>query len=211
MNAESLKAKYAAVPSLFSGSDYLNVAVGKPVTFYPLCEEYTSKSTLWYLPVGVHFVNKRQVVCSQVAGAGPCYVCERIREMEKRGVPESEIFRVRGPAKYAMNVLVKGELSPRVFLAPATVAGEIVDAWKGMLDENINIFDPLASTAFTVTRSNQGEDTRYEVDCDVNSTPIVSGEDAEGRIAKILKSAANLDHRFRLSTWEEQEAVWRNR
>jgi hypothetical protein len=170
MNPAELRAKYAAMPPLFSQGDYLNV------------EE-----------------------------AGPCYVCDRIRELRTKGVPEKDLYKYLGPKKYAMNVLVKGELIPRVFLAPATVAGEIIPAWEGMLADNINIFNPTASTAFTVTRSKKGGDTRYEVECDVNSAPIVSGENAEERIAEILKSAANLDNRFRLSTRQEQEAAWRDR
>jgi hypothetical protein len=98
-----------------------------------------------------------------------------------------------------MNVLIKGEETPRVFLAPRTVGQEIIRIWEGVLNEDvINIFDPMASTAFTISRSKQGGETRYEVDFDVNPTPIITGENVEERIARILKSAANLDERFKV-------------
>ena len=212
MTPEQLKLKYAAMPPLFSQSDYLNIEENKPVTFFVLCEQYTSKGTVWFLPVGVHFVSKRQIVCAEVAEADPCFVCEKIREMEKQGVPESEIFRVRGPRKYAMNVLVRGEQSPRVFLAPATVGTEIVATWEAALnEENVNIFDSMASTAWTVTRTKEGRNTHYNTDFAVELVPIITGDNVEARITTILKSAANLDSRFRLPTREEQEAAWRNR
>jgi hypothetical protein len=41
-----------------------------------------------------------------------------------------------------MNVLVRGEETPKVFLAPRTVAVEIITAFEGMLEEKLNIFDP---------------------------------------------------------------------
>jgi hypothetical protein len=64
--------------------------------------------------------------------------------------------------------------------------------------ENVNIFDPMSSTALTVTRWKREGKTRYEIDFDVSPTPIVTGDNAEERIARILKSAANLDERFKL-------------
>jgi hypothetical protein len=98
-----------------------------------------------------------------------------------------------------MNVLVRGEETSKVYLAPASVGEKIFNIWEAVLnEENINIFDPMASYAFTVTRSKQGAETRYEVDFDVNPTPIITGENLEERIARILKLAANLDERFKL-------------
>lgn len=46
--------------------------------------------------------------------------------VQKQGVPESKIFRIRGPRKYAMNILVRGEQNRCVFLAPRTVAEVII-------------------------------------------------------------------------------------
>ena len=53
--------------------------------------------------------------------------------------------------------------------------------------------------------------TQYAVDVALEPAPIVVDDDAEARIAKILKSAANLDNRFRLPTREEQQQAWNNR
>jgi hypothetical protein len=43
----------------------------------------------------------------------------------------------RGSRKFAMNVLVRGEETPKVFLAPRTVAVEIITAFEGMLEEKL--------------------------------------------------------------------------
>jgi len=118
--------------------------------------------------------------------------------MERQGLPESYIFKIRGPLKYAVNGVVKAEETPCVFLATQKVGEEIIEAWAGMLEENVNIFDPMSSTALTVTRWKREGKTRYEIGFDVNPTPIVTGDNAEERIARILKSAANLDVRFKL-------------
>ena len=93
-----LKAKYATMAPLFRQCDYLTIEENEPVTFFVLCGEYSTKG-VWIHPVGVHFVNKKQIVCSEVAEAGPCFICEKIREMEKQGVPEPQIFRVREPQR----------------------------------------------------------------------------------------------------------------
>jgi hypothetical protein len=199
----ALKARYAGLSAkLFPArGNLLVIEDNKPVTFYVLMNpdrDYSSKG-VWVHPVGVHFVEKQQIVCSEVEEAGPCSVCERIRDMESQGFQEAQIFRIRGPKKYAMNVIVKGEEISRIFLATATVGEEIFRTWKAVWDEEgINIFDPLASTAWTVTRLKQDGKTRYEVDFEIKPAPIIIGDNAEERIARILKSALNLDERFKL-------------
>jgi hypothetical protein len=119
--------------------------------------------------------------------------------MERRGVPEQPtIFKLRASMKVAMNIL-GGEEIQKVFLAPMTVGQEIIRNWETVLNEDvINIFDPLASHAFTVLRSKQDGKTQYNVDSDLTPEPIVRGSGVEERIAKILKSAANLDEQFKL-------------
>jgi hypothetical protein len=211
MNPDELKRKYAAMPPLlFSGTDYLNIEVGKPVTFFVLCGEYSLKG-VWVHPVGVHFVAKKQLPCSEIAKAGACYLCEKIGELRTKGVPEKDLFRFGAPIKYAMNVLVRGELRSRVYIAPATVGETIIRTWESGIIEDINLFDPLASVLWTVTRTTEAGKTTYRVDFGVELAPIVGGDDVESRIAKILESAANLDRRFRLPTREEQETAWRNK
>jgi hypothetical protein len=212
-----LKARMTGLSKrLFPQSDHLNIEENKPATFYVLCPEqgeYSSRG-VWVYACGVHFIRKaeKQIVCSEIEEAGPCFICEKIREMKARGSKENDIFQFLGSVKYAMNVLVRGEEKPRVFLAPGKVGEEIIRTWKAALDEeNLNIFDPLASTAWTVIRSKDGGKTRYEVDFEEIPAPIVTGDDVETRIARILKSAANLDQRFRLPTQKEQMSAWSNR
>jgi hypothetical protein len=110
-----------------------------------------------------------------------------------------------------MNVLVRGEQSPRVFLAPATVGETIIRTWEAGMQENINLFDPLSSVVWTVTRTTEAGKTSYTVEFGVEPIPIIAGDNVEERIAKILKSGINLDERFRLLPRSEQETAWRNR
>jgi hypothetical protein len=211
MDIALLKSKFEGLKIIRKRNDFLSIELNKPTTFFVLCEEYSSKG-YWIHPVGSHFINKRQIVCHEVAEAGSCFICDQIRELETKGTPEREIFPFRGPKKLAMNVLVKGEETPRMFLAPRTVGEEIWRTWEQTLNQdNINIFDPTASTAFTVTRTGQGRDTKYQVITAPRPAPIIVGENAEERIAKILRAAANLEQRFQLPSREEQEEAWRNR
>jgi hypothetical protein len=170
--------------------------------------DYSTKNG-WVHPVGVHFLGKRKfIVCSELEKVpAPCFICEKIRELQAQNRP---VFKYLGPQKYAMNVLEKGSEKPLVYLAPATVGTEIINAFEGMIKETppVNIFDPLASVAWTVSRSKVNGETHYIVDCDENSAPIITGENVEERIQKILKSATNLDDRFKVSTRAEAETAW---
>jgi hypothetical protein len=66
-----LKARFAAMPKLFPDKNgMLTIEDNKPVTFYVLIGEFSSKG-MWYHPVGVHWVDNKQIVCSEVAAAGP--------------------------------------------------------------------------------------------------------------------------------------------
>lgn len=194
-----LKRRFAKATVLEGrGTSILKIEDDKPVTFFVLAGNWSEKYG-WLLPCGVHFVDGKQIVCREIAEAGTCSVCERIRRMEREGVPESQIFPIRGPKKYAMNVLVKGEQSPRVYLAVASVGEEIARTWEAALDEsNVNIFEPMASFACTVTPSKREGRAHYEVSIAQTSEPIVTGDRAEERIERILQSAANLDERFKL-------------
>jgi hypothetical protein len=86
--------------------------------------------------------------------------------MRAGGASENQIFPYLGPEKYAMNVVVRGEEISRVFLAPTQVGLDIVRAWEEQMydaEPSVNIFDPKASTAWTVTRSKEAGKTRYLV------------------------------------------------
>lgn len=113
-----------------------------------------------------------------------------------------------------MNVLVRGEEVSRILLAPTQVGLDIIQAWEEQTFDakpSVDIFDPLAATVWTVTRTKEAGKTHYLLAVDFKSSPIVTGDNAEGRIARILKSGANLDIRFRLPTLQEQKDAWANR
>jgi hypothetical protein len=212
----ALKAKFSKVPDLFPQKGLIKIEEGQPLTFFVLCGDYSSKG-VWVHPVGVHYVKGKQIVCSEVYSEEekeplPCFICERIREMRAGGIPENQVFPYLGPRKYAMNVLVVGEETSRVFLAPTQVGEEIYRTFEtALIEKNSNIFDPMASTAWTVTRLKVGGKTQYSVVADPEPQLIVTGDGAKERIERILRSAANLDDRFRLPTLQEQKEAWANR
>lgn len=198
-NLEELKARLAKSSVLASRSNsLLKITDDEPVTFFVLAGDYSSKAGFVH-PVGLHYdENRKQIVCREVADAGICKMCERIRSMEKQGMPESQIFPLRGPKKFAMNVLVKGELASQIYFAPDSVFDEMLRSWEALEAEKINIFDPMASRAWTVTRSKRDGRAHYQVSLAKDPMPIVTGDHAEERIEKILKSVADLDVRFKL-------------
>jgi hypothetical protein len=42
----------------------VKIEEGKPLTFFVLADEYSSKG-IWVHPVGVHFINEKQITCSE--------------------------------------------------------------------------------------------------------------------------------------------------
>jgi hypothetical protein len=196
----SIRAKLGKSKVLSERSNsMLTIEDNEPVTFFVLFGNFSSSEFGVFHPVGLHYVHKQQIVCREIASAGVCSVCERIREMEKQGIPESQIFPIRGPLKYAMNVLVEGELSPLIFLATKAVGEEIIGTSQTeYARDGVNVFDPAASWTWTVTRSKRDGRAHYEVDRNETPKPIVTGEKAEEKIEMILKMAANLDERFKV-------------
>jgi hypothetical protein len=51
----ALKAKYAKIPNLFPQKGLLKIEEGKPVTFFVLVGDYSTKG-VWVHPVGVHYI-----------------------------------------------------------------------------------------------------------------------------------------------------------
>jgi hypothetical protein len=123
--------------------------------------------------------------------------------MRAGGASESQIFPYLGPLKYAMNVMVIGEETSRIYLAPTRVGEDIINGFDS--------FDPLKSTAYTVTRSKVAGKTQHTVVADAEPVPILTGDNSAERIARILRAAANLNDRFRLPTLQEQKEAWANR
>jgi hypothetical protein len=203
----ALKAKYAKIPPIITKKGGIKLEDNKPITFFvlfPETGEY-SKRGIWVRPLGVHFVKGKQIVCSKLEETSePCYICERIDELRAQG---KDVFPYLAPEKYAMNVLERGEGTSRVFLAPSAVGREIIEIFDaGLHEENTNIFDPMKSTVWTVTRFKQDGTTQHTTDFEVEPVPIITGDNIEERISRILRAGANLDLHFKRLTLQEQRA-----
>jgi hypothetical protein len=238
MNIEELKAKYAAISGKVITSrrdNFFKLEQNKPVTFYVLLSEYSSRG-VWIHPIATHFLGRRYS-CSNITEPNSCYICEQLllleeelgvlkQECEEKSklIPaeaqaltiqinefEKRIQSARAQEKYAFNILVKGEEVPRIFEAPKSVAGPIVQVFETVLEEEgINIFDPLASTAFTVSKEGENLLTRYKVITSPRPAPILTGEDRDARIAKVIAAGFNLDERYKLPTTTELRTAWEN-
>jgi hypothetical protein len=212
---ETLKRKHAGLhEKLFPKKGLFRIEEGKPETFFVLADEYSSKG-LWYHPVGVHYIKGKLIVSAEVAGGevGSCFIFERIREMRAGGSPESEVFPYLAPEKYAMNILVQGEEVPRLWVVPTRVGLDIIHAWEDRMEEkpSVNIFDPFESTAYTVTLSKEAGRTQYTVVAAATPAPIVTGDNVEEKISRILRAGANLDYQFRVPALQDQRDAWANR
>jgi hypothetical protein len=166
-----------------------------------------------------------------------CYICEQLAALEEELITmkhecedkqkiapleaqqlavqitefEKRIQSARAQEKYAFNILVKGEEIPRIFEAPKSVAGPIVQVFETVLEEeNINIFDPLAATAFTVTKEGENLLTRYKVLTAPRPTAILTGEDRDARIERVIAAGFNLDERYKIPTRTELVTAWDN-
>jgi hypothetical protein len=212
----ALKAKYAKIPPIIIKKGEIKLEDNKPITFFVLVPETGeySKRGIWVRPLGVHFIKGRgttaQIVCSKLEEPSePCYICERISELKAQG---KDVFKYLAPEKYAMNVLEQGEETPRVFLVPTAVGKEIIETFERCLnEEDINIFDPMKSTLWTVTRFKQEGITQHKTDFEVEPQPIITGDNVEERISRILRAAANLDLYYKRFTLQEQKDAWANR
>lgn len=236
MDINELKAKYAQVAGKVITNrrdNFFRVESNKPVTFFVLLSEYSSRG-VWIHPVATHFLGRRYS-CSNVVEPNSCYICEQLAAMEEELVAmkheceevqkteplqaqqravqitefEKRIQSARAQEKYAFNILVKGEETPRIFEAPKSVAGPIVQVFETVLEEeNINIFDPLAATAFTVTKEGENLLTRYKVLTAPRPTAILTGEDRDARIERVIQSGFNLDERYKIPTRAELVTAW---
>jgi hypothetical protein len=107
------------------------------------------------------------------------------------------------PNLFPQKGLLKIEETSRIYLAPTRVGEDIINGFDS--------FDPLKSTAYTVTRSKVAGKTQHTVVADAEPVPILTGDNSAERIARILRAAANLNDRFRLPTLQEQKEAWANR
>lgn len=89
MTIAVLKARFAAMPELFPDKNgMLTIEDNKPVTFEVLIGEFSSKG-MRYHPVGVSLGGQEADRLPGGRRGWACRVCERIREMESQGLPES--------------------------------------------------------------------------------------------------------------------------
>ena len=238
MDINELKAKYAAISGKVITNrrdNFFKLEANRPATFFVLLSEYSSRG-VWIHPIATHFLGRRYS-CSNITEANSCYICEQLLVLEEElaslkaecdekaksnpneaaalGVQinefEKRISSARAQEKYAFNILVKGEEIPRIFEAPKSVAGPIVQVFETVLEEeNINIFEPTAATAFTVTKEGENLLTRYKVITAPRPVPILTGENRDERIAKVIAAGFNLDERYKLPTADELRTAWDN-
>jgi hypothetical protein len=236
MNIDELKAKYAAISGKVITSrrdNFFKLESNRPVTFFVLLGEFSSRG-VWIHPIATHFLGRRYS-CSNITEPNSCYICEQLILLEEelaslkaeceekqKSNPheaaslviqinefEKRIQSARAQEKYAFNILVKGEEIPRIFEAPKSVAGPIVQVFETVLEEeNINIFDPVAATAFTVSKEGENLLTRYKVITAPRPVPILTGENREERIAKVISAGFNLDERYKLPSTDELRTAW---
>jgi hypothetical protein len=90
---------------------------------------------------------------------------------------------------------------------------DIIHAWEDRMEEkpSVNIFDPFESTAYTVTLSKEAGRTQYTVVAAATPAPIVTGDNVEEKISRILRAGANLDYQFRVPALQDQRDAWANR
>jgi hypothetical protein len=194
---------------------------------------YSSIGT-WIRPIGTHFLGKR-IGCSNISEPNSCYICEQIKELEETLTAlkqdrdrvmktdpdegdqmllnvqefEKQIQSIRCQEKYAFNCLVKGTDLPIVYEAPKSVVDPIYNMFLSALNEDgINIFDPMQSTAFTVTRVGKGLSTKYTVMPSPRPAAIITGEGREERIKKALLAGTNFDEMYKMPTRTEQVTAW---
>lgn len=90
-------------------------------------------------------MDKKQIVCPEVAEAGPVESASEFARWRAKDCRNLYIFKIRGPLKYAVDVAVKAEETPRVFLASQKVGEEIIEAWQGCSNRtsnfSIHVFD----------------------------------------------------------------------
>jgi hypothetical protein len=128
----------------------VKIEEGKPLTFFVLADDYSSKG-IWVHPVGVHFIKGKRIACSEEEKVpAPCFICERIRDMRAGG---SEVF------PYPRLVEKRDERSDQgggntscVSRTHESRRGYIQDFDDGIKND-INIFEPSKSTAYNLTRS----------------------------------------------------------
>jgi hypothetical protein len=190
----------------------LKLEYGKPYSFFVLYGNYSSEGPVWNYPVGIHFikgiVSTARIVCTEVTKGTPCYICEQLAEMRARA---ENTYRFEGPAKYAMNILVRGEEIPRVFVAPATVAAEIRRVLMEGVEAGIDFLDPKASVAWSVIRSKQDGETRFTTTWADELEPIITGDDMEAHIERIIQSGVKLDQKFKLPGPGDATVAWASR
>jgi hypothetical protein len=194
------KARVPSLSSWFSKpGDSIAIIDNITITFYVLFGNYSSKGVFAHR-CGCHFIDHKMTVCSEIEEAGPCQICERIRTMKAAGAPAADIFRISAPPKFAFNVVIHGEEVPKVLFIPESAARPIIEAFDAGFKEDINIFDPLCTIPWTLCRTKENGRTVYHVapDARIRPGPIITGDNIEARIEKILKSGANFDVRYRL-------------
>jgi len=233
LTIEELKARVSKSKVGASGGSFLKVEKNKPQTVYVLDGCY-QPDELFYKFIATHFLNKKRILCGAHEEGKTCYICEQITvqreelakiqndyEEIKRNSDDDEVEKIReqikstevtldkleAQRKYAFNVLVKGEETARIYEAPWLAFKPIHDTFRSAIEEwGVNILDPSASTAFTVTRTGDDfQSTKYSVAPAPRPTAILEDK---AKIEELLKKLPDLDDKYKLPELADQVAAW---
>lgn len=199
-------------------------------------EGYSSRG-VWVHPIGTHFLSGKRTLCTDVTDPNSCFICEQLRTLEENlegfkeeaarllkedetseeassilkrvEEQEEELKKIRRQDRFVMNVLVKGKEVPTIYEAPKTVADAIWNMFdRSLMEDGINILDPMQATSFTIERKGKGLNTKYSITPSPRGVAIITGADQVEKIKKALNSAADLDSRYKLPTRAVQLKAW---
>lgn len=207
---------------------YVTVKEGQPVTFSVLWD--TSKEHDFWCIRGTHYLtDDLKVDCPKECSGEPCPICDlrneyfeqlkqkkdEKQELQSLGQDTTEVVQqleildeivdtLKPNKKFCLNVLVSGDNTISLYSAPWTVFEKILEQVKINLKggdfDPINILDPYNSYRFTVNRTSESGNIRYNTSIAVRSSPLISNPDGtpnESAIAKLIESMIDFPTYFK--------------
>ena len=109
--------------------------------------------------------------------------------------------------KWMMNVLVKGETTPRIFTSSWTIFKTVFDAYTSNIDDDVDILDPKDGYNFEFSKTGKGKyNTKYAARILVAPKPLAAddkGHYDEAKANLILKQCFALDKENAIPTEAE--------
>jgi hypothetical protein len=230
---EELKARLAASKVKSRSGNFFRLDPDKPVVVQVLPAPPENEG-LWFRQIGTHWLGKNRVNCANPTGEdAPCFICDMIKQQKEDlaaarkehendspedaaenaavfNAVEEVIARISPRRAFAFNVLIRGEETPRTFEAPWQIFNTIYTMFESAVnDYAIDITDPHESTPFTLLRTGSGKNgTRYSASPAPRGLPLLTGPEAETRIAAVLSKMLDLDERYKYPEKTELVTAW---